>query len=217
MLRNEAYWIGETLSRFAPADLSPLINLGSSTEAFRTVVQPHIDAGILRPLTDRGVRIIHSDLADGPGIDISGDIYTGEVMDRLKAEGPCSVLCSNMFEHVSDRPRLAAALTELLSPGGILLVTVPHSFPWHPDPLDTMYRPTPAQIHELLPEFDLLEGAVVSCGTLVSRYCGSPRFMAAQILGSLIPIPPGRWFRSLHHWCWLFRSYKVSCAVLVRK
>ena len=217
MLTNESNWIGKALSQFAPGQLSPLVNLGSSTEEFRTLIQPHIEQKILAPLRSRNIRVVHSDLSAGNGIDVCGDIYTDEVLQKLKATEPRSVLCSNMFEHVTDRSRLASVLTELLPSGGILVVTVPFSFPWHPDPLDTYFRPTPQEIHALLPEFNLVRGDIVACGSLTGRYLDSRRFMFSQIIGSLIPFPSGRWFRNLHHWCWLFRQYKVSCAVLVKK
>lgn len=217
MLFNESKWLGETLSLMNPAELSPLLNLGSSTEVFRTRIQPHIEQNILAPLRSRNVQLIHSDLADGDGIDISGSIYAPEVMRRLIDRQPRSVLCSNMFEHVADRPALATALTNVLPSGGILIVTVPNSFPYHPDPLDSYFRPDPAQIHAILPQFDLLRGEIVECGTLLDRYRGSRSFMVSQIVGSVIPYPPGKWLRSLHHWCWLFRSYKVACAILRKR
>lgn len=217
MLFNESKWIGDTLTSMDPVELSPLVNLGSSTEAFRTSIQPHIDQNILAPLRSRSVQLIHSDLSGGEGIDVSGSIYDAGVMRRLLERQPRSVLCSNMFEHVTDRPALADSLTRMLPSGGILIVTVPHSFPYHPDPIDSYFRPDPDAIHALLPQFDLIRGEIVECGTLLDRYRGSRDFMVSQIVGSIVPYPPGKWLRSLHHWCWLFRTYKVACVVLRKR
>jgi hypothetical protein len=217
MLFNESHWIGQALSSMDPAELSPLINLGSSTEIFRTRIQPHIDQNILAPLRARQVRLIHSDISDGDGIDITGSIYDAAVMQRLLEKNPRSVLCSNMFEHVTDRNALADSLTRMVPSCGILIVTVPHSFPYHPDPIDSYYRPTPGEIHAMFPEFDIVRGEIVECGTLLDRYRGSRSFMVSQILGSAIPYPPRKWLRSMHHWCWMFRSYKVSCVILRKR
>lgn len=40
---------------------------------------------------------------------------------------------------------------------GCIVVTVPNSYPYHPDPIDTYYRPTPKQVADLFDGFELTE------------------------------------------------------------
>ena len=45
------------------------------------------------------------------------------------------------------------------------MVTVPHKFPYHPDPIDTMFRPSPNELVGLFPNCHRLEGLILDCGT----------------------------------------------------
>jgi hypothetical protein len=64
---------------------------------------------------------------------------------RLCRLEPKALLCCNLLEHVLDPERLALHCLELLPRGGLLFVTVPFSYPYHRDPIDTMYRPDPTR------------------------------------------------------------------------
>ena len=142
MRPEEAEYLGAWLSVQAPAELSPLIELGASTQAFHKT-HPHVESDVLGPLTERGVRIVKTDLQPGPHIDIAGDIYDVAVQAKLKAVGAKCVLCCNILEHVADREAFARVCDEILSPGGTIVISVPQSYPLHMDPIDTYYRPCP--------------------------------------------------------------------------
>ena len=64
--------------------------------------------------------------------------------------GAKCVLCCNILEHVADREAFARVCDQILSPGGTIVVSVPQSYPLHMDPIDTYYRPMPAEIAQLL-------------------------------------------------------------------
>ncbi|MFN3583204.1 class I SAM-dependent methyltransferase [Phenylobacterium sp.] len=220
MRPEEAAWIGDVLARLGPERISPLLELGSSTLEFRTVEKPHIEALIHRPLRDRGVRVVHADLKGGPGIDISGDIYDPAVREAVKAVGARSILCCNILEHLADREAFIRTCDEVLSPGGVLLLTVPRSYPLHLDPIDTYYRPTPEALAALLPDYALVETRVIRSGSHLSdlRERGSAlREVLATFWRSLILRggPAGTRAR-LHRLAWLFRPYLIS-AVVPRK
>jgi hypothetical protein len=70
---EEAAYLGAWLSVKPPAELSPLVELGASTQAFHET-HPHVESHVLGPLTERGVRIVKTDLQPGPHIDNAGDI-----------------------------------------------------------------------------------------------------------------------------------------------
>src|SRR5262249_62253841 len=144
MLPREAEKLGEVLGRPTPEQVSPLVNRGSSTREFREERQPYIEQCIFAPLARRGVRAVHADLKQDDGVDIVGDIYDPAFQGEVRAIEPRLILCCNLLEHVSDRPRFAATCRDLLPPGGHLLLSAPHSFPSHLPPTDTLLRPPPS-------------------------------------------------------------------------
>jgi hypothetical protein len=123
MMRCDAEWLGRTFAQLSKEDLSPLLNLGSSSQRFRTVEQPYIHGLVFAPLEGRGVRVVHSDLKVAPGVDVSGDIFDDADFAKLKAVGARAVVCTHMYEHVRDRDELTRRLLELLPEGGRFFVT----------------------------------------------------------------------------------------------
>ena len=141
MFEAEAVWLREIL--LEQGDISPLLNLGSSTRAFREQAKPHIERELFAPLRAAGVAVVHSDLKQADGVDVAGDIMDPAVRAALKARGFKTLLIANMLEHVGDRAAVIAACEEIVGPSGLILATVPSSFPYHADPIDTGYRPRP--------------------------------------------------------------------------
>jgi hypothetical protein len=144
MFEAEAIRLREIL--LAQGEISPLLNLGSSTRAFREQAKPHIERELFAPLRAAGIEIVHSDLKRADGVDVAGDILDPAVRAELKGREFRSLLIANMLEHVRDRDAVAAACEEIVGPGGLILATVPSSFPYHADPIDTGYRPAPAEL-----------------------------------------------------------------------
>jgi hypothetical protein len=54
MMRCDASWLAMALKRFPNEEISPILNLGSSTRRFREGEQPHIHELVFRPLAARG-------------------------------------------------------------------------------------------------------------------------------------------------------------------
>ena len=67
-------------------------------------------------------------------------------------------MCCNVLEHLTDRRPLLEAFGSLVAPSAHLIVTVPRRFPYHADPIDTMYRPTVADLGAELSGFTLVSG-----------------------------------------------------------
>lgn len=200
--------------------MSPVVELGSSTPAFRRRQQPYIYESIDRLLASRGVRLVYCDSKHADGIDISGDILDLTIQDKIKALRPKCILCCNIFEHVEDRRRFALICDSLLEPGSWLLVTVPYSYPLHFDPIDTYFRPTPSEIHQMFPHYEILASAIVEDSTYGMKLLGNPSGFAAELVAILKrlmrPRKPRNWIIVNHCLLWLFRPYRVS-AVLLKK
>lgn len=221
MRPTEARWIKRVLSLIPAEDISPVLELGSSTVRFRTTVKPHIEEDVHAPLRIRGIRVVTTDLKSDAGIEISGDVYDDAVKSRIRSIAPRCILCCNMFEHVTDRYELARVCDELLSPRGYLVVSVPRSYPYHADPIDNRFRPTPREIAKMFPRYRTIDSQIVQDSTywedLVKEhgYRGLPVFL----LGSLAKILSGyggmaKWKQRVHRYWWLFSPYTESVIVL---
>jgi len=215
MLPSEAHWLRDALSAMLVSDLSPLLNLGSSTARFREIEQPYIEAEIFAPLRARGVAVIHCDLKQEPGVDLACDFLAAEMPAQISDISPRAVFCTNMLEHVGSRSAAAQRLAEIVPSGGLLFLTVPRSFPFHPDPIDNRFRPDVAELAALFPGWFIVKGQVVADESFAAVIRREPRWGLRNLLRSLVPWPrPGSWLSALHRWAWLFMPYTVTCLVL---
>jgi hypothetical protein len=217
VLRNEAKWIGRVVSGL-PADAFPLLNVGSQTEWFRRVDQPYMDTEIFEPLRRAGKPVVHTDLREGDGVDVSGDLMDAAFRQQLLDDyGIRSVLCCNVLEHVSDPVVLSEALVRIvLATGGHFVVSVPRQFPYHPDPIDTMFRPSCEQLAGILSPLTPVSTAEVSCGTLVTyglgRMSTGRRTAVENLRASATDSQSGRPRRRLSDLApWTIRRFVVTC------
>ena len=219
MRKEEAELIGRLLAGPDMGHVACVVELGSSDRTHREVAQPHIAANIHHPLAARGVRVVTTDLKSGEGVEVVGDIFDPQIQARLKAVRPDVLLCCNIFEHLRDRQTFADACAALLPPGGFILVTVPNSYPYHLDPIDMMFRPTPQQIAALFPGFALIHGEVFEAGSFREDMRRHGTSVATQLVRTLVRgVWPWRGVEPLkakfHRWFWLGRPFKMSIALL---
>lgn len=213
MLKREAQWLGQRLSSW-PGDRGVVLNVGSSSGEFRTVVQPWIDQYLFAPARARGIQLVHQDLFPASGVDIAGDLLSEECQARVAKLDVFGVVCSSVLEHVTDRPAFVASLTRLLPPGGRALITVPYHFPYHPDPIDTLFRPEPAALRALFPELRANSVDLLHCGRLLDLVLAQPE----RVFRKAPSDPSARLMeRRLSDWLpYLLRSFKVACVELER-
>ena len=215
MFEAEACWLRRALDAYAPERLSPALNLGSSSAAVRGAVQPWIEGEVFCPLRNRKVEIIHVDMRGLPGVDVQADLTNASDVLRLRALRPKALLCCNLLEHVLEPERLARHCLDLLPTGGLVFVTVPFSYPYHRDPIDTMYRPNPAELAELFTGARLLEGTILGAGV---SYRDAVRERPWILLRHVCRFPVPflsfeRWKRSMARLYWLAAEYRITCAV----
>lgn len=217
MLPREAEWLNAYFRKRPDEELGVVLNLGSSTASFRKQAQPFIHERVFEPLERRGVRVVHVDIKDEDGETLQADITRDADLDRLRALGARVVLCSNLLEHVPSAAAMAACLSRLVPPGGTLVLTVPHSYPYHPDPIDTRFRPDLDTLRCLFPELVAVEGAIVEAPSLLDEFRRRPPQLLYRLGRTFVPWPRfGAWLSALDRWRWLFRPYKVACLVLQR-
>ena len=198
--------------------VSPLLNLGSSTGQFRKVAKPHIQSRLFGPLEESGVQVVHCDLKQADGVDLALDILDPAAIDLLKPYGFRCILLSNLLEHVRDRQQTADRCEDIAGPGGLILVSVPSSFPYHADPIDTGYRPSPRDLAGLFRRSRCLLAEELAGRTYKEqlKLRGSPvwRALVATALWSLIAFArPRSAVSRVHRWFWYSRPYRVSIAL----
>jgi SAM-dependent methyltransferase len=143
---DESLWIRRVLERQPFRAGVTVLDVGSSSLHFRTVVQPHIDANVFAPLRARGMTVTHVDARNEPGVDLVDDVTKLERVDRTYD----LVLCTNLLEHVTDRAGTVENLKRVVTARGLLLLTVPKRYPIHADPIDTGFRPRATELSALL-------------------------------------------------------------------
>lgn len=154
MFVEEAEWIRTRLAALPLGPATRVLDIGSSTLEYRTVRQPHITTLVHQPLGARGCAITCADIKDGEGVDLVVDLSRADLPPAVEVPPFDLVICSNILEHVVDRAVFIRNALRFVAPGGFFLCTVPRVFPYHADPLDTMYRPSVEDLSR-----DLLAGA----------------------------------------------------------
>jgi hypothetical protein len=218
---QEAIWIGNLLRNLDVELIGRTLELGTSSRSFREISKPHIARNIHKPLIDRGVSITTSDLFDADGVDIVGDIYDPGVQKRLTDVQATTLLVCNIFEHVRDPGEFAKICDKLLLPGGMLIVTVPYSYPYHLDPIDTLFRPKPEEVLRLFPGYQIVSSDIISSDThaddLRTAKQNVPMTAMKDLLKSLV-FRGGvdRSLARMHRLLWLFKRYQITCVAMVK-
>ncbi|MCS6851724.1 MAG: hypothetical protein NZ700_11215 [Gemmataceae bacterium] len=223
MLIQEARWLGQAMAEAGDA-IYPMLNVGSNTWEFRTRHQPWIDRYLFAPARQRGQVVKHLDLQADHGVDLVGDLTDPAFLRQLAAMEFRSVLCSNLLEHVPNREELAATLVGIVPVGGYLFVSCPYRFPYHPDPIDTMFRPGVEELAALFPGTSVERQAIVDGGrmaTLLLRdIARRPMAFAGAVIRRLVRrsaedrqvITRGASFLP-----WFFRRVQATCVVLRKR
>jgi len=199
--------------------VSPLLNLGSSTAHFREVTKPHIEGELFAPLREAGVKVVHCDLKEDKGVDFAGDILDPEVMRRLKGMGFKCILLSNLLEHVRNREAVTAACEEIVGPGGFILATVPSSCPYHADPIDTYYRPSPSELASGFGRSEPLLAEEVAGLTYAEDLKARGLKVAVELMRTawwsvIFFVRPRSAAARLHRWFWYSKPRRVAIALL---
>jgi len=218
MFAREARWVADQLAAFPSDRISPLLDIGSSTRDFRERVQPWISGTLLAPLATRGVHITHLDSRSGDGIDIRADLLDDADFERLRRIRYRALLCCNILEHVRDPALFARRCVELVLPDGVIVVTVPKSYPRHGDPIDTLYRPTPDEAAALFPGTAVMAGEIINVGESYRDEVWRRPWLLLRHLARL-PLPflgIEKWQASMQKPYWLFHNYQVSALLLRR-
>ena len=215
MLYEEAQWLGRHLHALNASDISPLCNLGSASEEYRRDAQPYIDTEIFLPARQRGIEVLHVDSKQEHGVDLVGDVTDAVFIARLAARRINAVMCCNLLEHVTDRPRVCDAILSMLPPDGYVIVSVPNCFPYHEDPIDTMFRPNVTELARLFPGTEIVSASIVRASRLRHDIGYNPTVMFWLLVRCCVPVyRPHKWYATVRRVRELIAGYKVTCVIL---
>ncbi|MFN5956088.1 MAG: methyltransferase type 11 [Dolichospermum sp.] len=216
MFREEAKWLANIIYSLNPNSVFPMLNIGSSNKKFREQEQPWIDELLFKPARSKGYSVIHTDIKNDIGVDLVGDLCNVDFLKQLSDMNIQSVICSNLLEHINNREEISKIISSIVPKNGYLFVTVPYQYPYHCDPIDTMFRPNIQELSSLFPDFKIVNGEILPGGYLVQSTTTTPiLYTLAMLIRLMLPIyQPLRWVDSLKYALWLFKDISVSCVVL---
>lgn len=216
MFREEAKWLANIIYSLNPNSVFPMLNIGSSNKKFREQEQPWIDELLFKPARSKGYSVIHTDIKNDIGVDLVGDLCSLDFLKKLSEMNIQSVICSNLLEHINNREEISKIISSIVPKNGYLFVTVPYQYPYHCDPIDTMFRPNIQELSSLFPDFKIVNGEILPGGYLVQSTTTTPiLYTLAMLIRLMLPIyQPLRWVDSLKYALWLFKDISVSCVVL---
>ncbi|MFN7348672.1 MAG: methyltransferase type 11 [Dolichospermum sp.] len=216
MFREEAKWLANIIYSLNPNSVFPMLNIGSSHKKCREQEQPWIDELLFKPARSKGYSVIHTDIKNDIGVDLVGDLCNVDFLKQLSEMNIQSVICSNLLEHINNREEISKIISSIVPKNGYLFVTVPYKYPYHCDPIDTMFRPNIQELSSLFPDFKIVNGEILPGGYLVQSTTTTPiLYTLAMLIRLMLPIyQPLRWVDSLKYALWLFKDISVSCVVL---
>jgi predicted SAM-dependent methyltransferase len=164
MLYEESLWFKNIIQKHAQLG-SLVLNIGSSTKEFIEVTQPYIKVNLFDEFASKNCIVKNVDIKQAEGVDLVGDVTDPEFVYQLKQLNASFIICSNLLEHLTERTAFCEALVKIMNADTKLIISVPYQFPYHEDPIDTMYRPTLNELQKAFPTLKLVEGQIVDCGT----------------------------------------------------
>jgi hypothetical protein len=191
-----------------------VINLGSGDVDKLKNDKPWVFENVFLPLKISGANIIHSDFKNFGGVTHVCDLRLPEALSFTKdMHGPKLFILANVLEHVpkTARNNILNKIFSAMKKDDGLLVTVPNQYPYHPDPIDTLYRPSPQDLYGLI-KLNWIEGKVIAAGSYREEFLNMKTLKKIRkILKIFFPFQsPKEYLNNLHRFLYLFKKYKVT-------
>jgi len=212
----ESQWLGAKLATIPDERLFPLLNVGSSTLEFRTKTQPYIDSEVFEPLRQRRGEVYHLDMKPDPGVDLVGNLLDPNFRNSIRKLTIRSAMVSNLLEHVTNREEICETLLDVIPDGGYVIVSGPFRYPYHADPIDTLFRPSIDQVAGLFPGTHMVESAIVDSGNWRQwNVCERGRPLSQSLMRLLVPFyRPKKWLELARQSPYIFKHIQAFAVVL---
>ena len=188
-----------------------IINLGSGNVEKLNRDKPWVSKHVFNLLEKS--KILHVDAEDFPGVDIVQDLSQPNSLsfcDNLK--GSKLFILASVLEHIPKEAHaefLKRIYSKMKSKDG-LVITVPYDYPYHADPIDNMYRPSPNELKKLLPLI-WLEAEIVSAGSYLEEFMRLNTLKKIRKLLKPLWIfqKPSKWLEN-HRLFYLLKKYQIT-------
>lgn len=191
MLHEESLWIGNKIKTITETNSYPILNIGSSTKEYRTIRQSFIQKNIFDLIPNESTNVIHLDMKAAEGVDLVGNLYDKEFLEKIKQYKFKTILLNNVLMYLEEKERieLSRTLEDILEKDGYIIVTNSHVFPPAHDPVESYYRGSPEKIQqELFPNFNVINTEVANTYFSYSKYLKSnPKVIPVKIARFLLP------------------------------
>jgi len=221
MRREESVCVGQICEKWidlqdGESNLTLLV-LGAGQVDILRKKKPWIHDEIYSRFVSRDFRVVTVDLFPYDGVDMVLDLSSPSAMSTVKECIPerCAVLLCNVLEHVPKKKRkevFGFAETLAKNCGGLFVCTVPFDYPYHPDPIDTMFRPSCDDLLSMTTEGGYSHAETVVCGSFLEEFQRMSFFKKIRvILRPLWILSKWSKYRSkVSRLQYLFKPYKVS-------
>jgi len=217
MREAESYLLGSMLKnhtvRIAP---KTCVNFGCGDVVKLKGRSPHIEKNVFSLLESRGCRVVHSDFQKYSGVEVVCDLTNLKSLQFVEElPAPKIILLSNVLEHIPKAylKKVVSNLQSIMSKGDHLIVTVPYRYPYHPDPIDNLFRPSSEELSNLFGNnFDWLEMKQFDIGSYQDEFSKmSLKKRLGRFLRLFWPLQkPKRYFSNMHRLTFLYRNYASS-------
>lgn len=217
MRLKESVYIGSLL---ADLDFDTCLNIGAGDVENLKLSKPWIHQNIFAPIMDRSARTIHLDLVSFNGV-VKADVTTTQCQEMLgHIKNRKLILACNILEHVPKNAldKVINSLQQICQKGDYLIASVPYQYPYHADPIDNGFRPTPTELATKFNELKLLESTTLSDGTFGKDLSQMSKLkMVRKILKPLWPFQNIKRYReNLSRLRFIKTPYQTSVVLLTR-
>jgi hypothetical protein len=146
-----------------------------------------------------------------------GDVTDPEFIAQLKSLNASFIICSNLLEHLTERTAFCEALVKIMNKDTQLIISVPYSFPYHEDPIDTMYRPDLNDLQQSFPTLKFIEGEIVDCGSYFNFASNNKNLFSMSFnyvkITAAVCVTYFINKNKFNRLSWIFKRISATCAV----
>jgi hypothetical protein len=186
------------------------INLGSGNVNDLNRNKPWIEKNVFF----RFKKVIHVDFTQYDSVNIVGDLRDLSIYpDIKKITGKKIFFLCNVLEHVraKDRKKILNNIYQCMNLADRLIISVPYDYPYHADPIDSLYRPSAEAISREI-SIRWKNKMVIKTGHFICEFKRMSLFKKIRRLLKPFWIlqKPSSYLHHVHSLFYLFKPYKVS-------
>ena len=159
-------------------------------------------------------KVIHIDCQAYDGINIVSNLIDPSTYKKInKKRGKKIFFLCNVLEHVyaKDRKKILNNIYQCMNSKDGLIISVPYDYPYHADPIDTLYRPS-AKALSMEIRIRWKNKIIIKSGFFFDEFKRMPLLKKMRRLLKPLWIlqKPSSYIHNFHKLFYLFKPYKIS-------